>query len=236
MTQNYVKKELNKLLKDINEESVVGKTIKIYQKIDNDIDIKHKRRCPPKCNICCSDYFYISFAELLTIYFWVQEHNKQHRLVQKEYIPISINMLKQIEHLAPKEYQYLMYINRLLKEHHTFQSNSPSQEIFTIPCCFLNNKGKCSIYPVRPMICRFFGYCKKCDCEHLNQHSNWLYNPFSYFPREIINSHLWNQSFPLSVGFSLEVYFDYFFEKKLLDAINLNIFDFDTKYFPKRST
>lgn len=230
MTQNHVQKDLIKLLKNINEESVVGKTIKLYQKIDNDIDIKHTRRCPPKCNVCCADYFYISFAELLTIYFWVQEHKKQHRLVKESYIPISINMFQQIEQLAPKEYQYLTHINMRLKEHFTFQSKSPSYEIFTIPCCFQNDNGKCSIYTVRPMTCRIFGYCKQNDCIHITNHSEWVYNPHSYYSNDMINSHLWQQSFPLLIGFSSRKFIDYFFDEKLLDSIRLNTSDFDKKY------
>lgn len=137
----------------LNEDSLVGNLIKIYYELDNIIQSKIDCICQEGCSECCSDYFYISEEEFLVIMdymirnFGEKEINKV-KLKAKEYIMnIKKNYISEYEKLntvikSDEKVDYEMLITR--------------EHSFKIPCVFLKD-GKCSIYAVRPFICRFYG-------------------------------------------------------------------------------
>lgn len=137
----------------LNEDSLVGNLIKIYYELDSIVKEKIDCICQEGCSECCSDYFYISEEEFLVIMnymirnFSEEEINKVKSKAQEYIMNIKENYTSEYEKLntvikVNEKVNYEMLITR--------EGN------LKIPCVFLN-EGKCSIYEIRPFICRFYG-------------------------------------------------------------------------------
>lgn len=205
--------------------------LNIYKNIDLDIKYTKLKLCPLKCNECCTDYFYISFAELLTIFLWIQENQVYKTPFFQNILQSSIGFVNSISESYKTEFEYYAKVAENLSEQKPFVFASPQKEIKS-KCIFLNKNDLCSIYPVRPTVCRIFGCTTSTKCNLSNMNSTIKYEPLKYF-EELCSNHLYHQSIPLAVGFSLENFFDFMFPERLSHACFKDLTWFQDKYFIK---
>lgn len=96
--------------------------------------------CQPGCSYCCHSHVYILPLEALLIYSYITSHlNRESLSLLKETIAQNLRVTKD---KAQKKPVYL-------KDR--------------TPCIFLNDH-KCTIYPVRPFICRAWNSVNRDDC------------------------------------------------------------------------
>lgn len=165
----------------INENSLIGKRIKFYNELDKILLNNVEFKCKNGCYECCNDYFYISEEEFLVIMnYMINSFDEDEidviRKKAEEYMKyIELNYEDEFKELNNIQYgirfgdiKEILRINTHIK----------------IPCIFLKD-GKCSIYKVRPAICRLFGSAKKfmgCDkieIERDNINYKYLYYKLS---------------------------------------------------------
>lgn len=117
--------------------------------------------CVDGCSICCSDYFFVSENEFLMI--------AENLMSEGESIESYIEKAKNTEKIIQEQYPEL--IEKMNKNMSGGQHDFLSSEYFLdterledFPkCIFLNEHHKCSIYNVRPIICRTYGTMDCCD-------------------------------------------------------------------------
>lgn len=117
--------------------------------------------CVDGCSICCSDYFFVSENEFLMI--------AENLMSEGESIESYIEKAKNTEKIIQEQYPEL--IEKMNKNMSGGQHDFLSSEYFLdterledFPkCIFLNKHHKCSIYNVRPIICRTYGTMDCCD-------------------------------------------------------------------------
>ncbi|MGL6107643.1 YkgJ family cysteine cluster protein [Romboutsia sp.] len=154
------KKCREQLHKNIKSNSKYAKTFKLYNKIDKvikeDINtLNLNPKCGKGCSECCHQVFAISEVEFCIIIDYLLEHSKNEiqTIFEKSYDiynyiknedPIYFNKLKtNIE--GGDAYDFI-----------NFTMPSP-ETVIPKGCIFLNYKNECSIYKVRPLICRTHG-------------------------------------------------------------------------------
>jgi Fe-S-cluster containining protein len=153
---------------DINPDSLIAGLINYYKKLDA-IILEGKANgkcnlCRESCNTCCNHYFAISSTEFDYIaYEYTKRYglNKWQELTSKA----KVKWEKFREHnKETAEYEENMeeggidVFNRYLKA--TGKCKTTHEDS---PCLFLNEVGQCSIYDIRPFICRFQGYFRYDD-------------------------------------------------------------------------
>lgn len=160
------KKCTNQFHKYIKSNSKYAKVFKLYSKIDNNIkhDISRlnlKPKCGKGCSECCHQIFGISEVDFSIIVDYLLEHSKTqiNNIFEK-----SCEINDYIKYTDP------IYYNKL-KSNITdgnpvdwLNSSMPTiKNVIPEGCVFLNNNNECSIYKVRPVICRTHGvaYCRK---------------------------------------------------------------------------
>ena len=154
------KRCMEQIHKTIMLNSKYAKTFKLYKKIDEkikeDINILNLNpKCEKGCSECCHQIFSISEVEFCIISDYILEHEKKNI----EYIfKKSIDIYEYIKNEDP------VYFNKLETDidggdiDAFYNFNLASSQI-TIPqgCIFLNERNECSIYKVRPLVCRTHG-------------------------------------------------------------------------------
>lgn len=146
---------------DINPQGVLAGLLKKYVMLDKEIERKRSENnvkfiCHKGCDNCCSSYFYVSQIEYFAIKRYLEKNNADFKQL-KEKARIVLDLLK-CSHVA--EYNKLKSLINDLDE--IFDDEALS---YFRQCIFLN-KGCCSIYSVRPFICRLHGVSNKfvvCD-------------------------------------------------------------------------
>lgn len=137
--------------------SIVAEVVLTYKKLD-EYDFPS---CPHYCHQCCFDYFFVSELEFFLIFWYLKEKKDisffqhivsraklQRRILQEEF---------------PQKYEELNHVlfgaHQVSKDiEHIFDDRLSGKTIsLSCACPFLDEKGKCSIYPVRPVICRIYG-------------------------------------------------------------------------------
>lgn len=150
-----------KLDKDIKSASKYSRTIKLYKNIDKEISKGRKTlnlesKCGKGCSECCHQIFNISEIEFCIIV---------------DYVSNNFNK-KQIENLFEKSnsiVEYLMKNDRFFYENlqsditggnvldYLYGNFAMKKNVLPKSCVFLNDKNECSIYQMRPIICRTHG-------------------------------------------------------------------------------
>lgn len=162
-------KKQKKCHPNINENSVAAKTIKLYGDIGKDLDAyiygKVDVKCAKGCNKCCQDYFAISEIEFAIIMDYL--YSKWGSEKTSEIIHKGILLANEFEKHNPKYYEQLDECTTgksLFECARIDYVNMPEKQD---KCVFLDEEGGCSIYEVRPLICRTHGLCYYSeDVEH----------------------------------------------------------------------
>ncbi|MBU5482714.1 YkgJ family cysteine cluster protein [Clostridium sp. MSJ-11] len=153
-------KEYNKCHKEIKINSKFAKTYKFYRKIDSIMNKKINENllnivCKKGCSECCFHIFSISEVEFCIIVDYITKHFNKLQLedIMKESLEIREILYKDhpdymnrlninITGIKPEDYIY-------------YVTDSPGK--LKKGCALLNSKDQCSIYKVRPSICRTHG-------------------------------------------------------------------------------
>lgn len=137
----------------INENSYIADLYKLQNDIDLEIekqekDNKLKFKCKPGCCECCSQCYCVSETEFIQILDYIK------RNWTKEEIEALINKADRQWDTIKEDYSEIAKI---------LQNTVPLKELYQLnrmkmpfPCLFLNNN-MCSIYQVRPLVCRIHG-------------------------------------------------------------------------------
>ncbi len=147
---------------DIHKDSVIAKTYNLYNRLDNAVNEYFQKNdiepyCRAGCSYCCHDFFFISDIEFDIIIKELEgwSKNKVNRLFQK-----VESSWKKFE----KKYPMVVHDFQVQKFTSTQLMNELDRADIinktSIPCPFLDKEDKCSIYNVRPFICRSFGTTK----------------------------------------------------------------------------
>lgn len=154
-------KKQKKCHPNINENSVAAKTIRLSRDIGKDLENyvygKVDVKCAKGCDKCCRDYFPISEIEFAIIMDYL--YNKLGIEKVNEIIQKGILLAKEFEKHNPEYFKQLEEntTGKSMYEYMRIQySNMPEEQE---KCVFLDNDGSCSVYEVRPLICRNFGVC-----------------------------------------------------------------------------
>lgn len=125
----------------------------LFNSIDNEIQLKVKEKkiksiCKKGCTDCCSSYFYVSRAEFELIKGFIRE-----KPIETESI---VNQATNIKHILEKSLPTeLIKLNKRFNLYSGFDDNSVPDGLVTCP--FLSKSGDCTVYAVRPLICRCYG-------------------------------------------------------------------------------
>lgn len=154
---------------NIDENSKAAKIIELYEKITRELDEqiygKVSVKCKKGCNECCKDYFGISEVEFAIIMDYLYGRLGSEKT--EEIIKKGISACVDFEKRNPSYFKQL-------EQNVTGMSGyeSMKMDIVNMPekqdeCLFLDEDGGCSIYAVRPIICRTHGVCYfSKDVEH----------------------------------------------------------------------
>lgn len=166
------------------------------EKLSNNINFI----CKKGCNSCCSEYFYISRTE----YFGIKNYLEKNNIDIKPLIDKSKELL---EKLKTKSYDEYLKLNTK-KINYSDEYFLDNEFISSFEPCIFLEQGLCSIYPVRPFICRFYGtsaYYNFC---------NKLQKKFkSYFSKEYNVSKIKQHTVSISYSEEYKVNVDYFIKK-----------------------
>ena len=157
-------KKQKKCHEDILPNSIVGTVIKHFIRMDNQIEMHRislgiEFVCKKGCSSCCSDYFYTTEAEYLTIRNYLIKTFPKEEL--SHCIDLGREALDKLIEAFPEEYQKVS-----LSERDTFNSIFDDKMYLPSFCnCIFLRDDVCLIYPVRPEICRTHGYTEERTCE-----------------------------------------------------------------------
>jgi Fe-S-cluster containining protein len=131
----------------------------MYQELDV-LSANCAAECQKNCSRCCYDYFYVSEVEFYTVLF--SFHKKGANVLDNHIDNMfkkSQELLLSLKEHCPAEYEKVYGLNVDYTKGVAYHLN-PIDIIKgfeqTLPCVFLND-GKCTIYDVRPFICRTYG-------------------------------------------------------------------------------
>lgn len=157
--------------RDLNENSVVASLLKKYDTFDKLAAKEILSITPPctkGCTDCCHDFFYVSDAEFWCILNFINDHS----LNKPEIIAKAEQVMDEIRRDYTDEYeklQTLMKTRRMNPGQADTMAKFSDRAIERLKSsCPLLKDGECLIYPVRPFICRGYGYlsryggCSKC--------------------------------------------------------------------------
>lgn len=157
---NRKKKTPHKL---INPQSSVGKAYCYFNFLNNYINA-HKNKsniCPKNCFECCYDYFYIGTREFYAIIHYLNNEFGNEYILEK--MNLAQKYYEQFKHEFPDEFKKTntIYCGKIdkttINEIINLHCSDKDIHRLSTPCIFLNSKGKCDVYPVRPDACRLYG-------------------------------------------------------------------------------
>lgn len=130
----------------------------LYQKIDEEImqhfaKSKKKAPCAKGCASCCSQFFEISFSEYQIIKSYILQLESSEQVDLKENSSLLMDVFKKHH---PDFYNEYFASPQALENENKYYKNSERFRIH-IPCVFLTEAGACSIYAIRPLVCRTTG-------------------------------------------------------------------------------
>ncbi len=140
--------------------------LNLYERIDSKIESHYKNNpkqppCAKGCASCCSQFFEVSQAEYALIF----NHLKAWTSSQLEELRVKSEvsmLLLQTHH--PKFFTEF-FVQPSPPETWRKYYKSPERYRIHIPCPFLSEAGACTVYEVRPLICRTTGVGYKLNFE-----------------------------------------------------------------------
>lgn len=157
-------------LPKVKSNSIFEPLYNAYTHLDNLATYK----CPKGCAECCKDFFLITEREYLYIAVYLLNHKTEDEIIN--YTKKASKIEKDFYALYP-ELQFKFKSTMTYIDYIKFYTFVASQNRVSIDSCiFLNRKGKCDIYPVRPLVCRTYGnflfsntgYCHHKPDKYLN--------------------------------------------------------------------
>lgn len=230
-------KKKKKCHSQIKENSKLANMYRVNRSYDNYMDeLGIRNTCPVNCNECCSHYFLVSENEFLMILEYLLSKGKE------EFKKIT-DSAKEYEFYFEKNFpeQYKQLDSYMPASGNFFERRSffdVSSHLMNIqPCIFLNDKGKCDVYEVRPHVCRTYG--SSSGCYKLNNQEMFFKELDNLRESHILikdssQNSIAKRPYPLFYWFSFflnEVYADLTLEKmqKIRDLSELNYYEFSKK-------
>ena len=146
----------------INGESKLAKIYKAQSEYDSYCQANGLcNNCIAGCSKCCHDFFFVTEMEFLTVLEYL-DYNKY---------DISDYVTRAKKVLADIKLKYPLIIDKLDEYMPTTQTSRRPETTFfddsfnskDLPICiFVNEENKCSIYDVRPYVCRGYGTSETC--------------------------------------------------------------------------
>ena len=135
-------------------------TINLYKRIDTKVDTHFKGKkkqapCAKGCASCCSQFFEISEVEYIIILNHLKEWNKVKLDNLIEIADIYSQVLEKHHNKFYKKYFSEDAAAEEFSGDHYYRDSERYK--IHIPCVFLSEEGACTIYQVRPLICRTTG-------------------------------------------------------------------------------
>lgn len=158
---------------DISKESLAAKMLSLYARADRLIDSHYSKHnvkpiCRKGCSECCSTVFNVSIIEFF--------------LICREMIKLDFKRIALVKHRVLQSISYLNceqpeLLNYLRSDHSELDFKNMSLKIYelskgvNLDCPFLteltNRERICSVYNVRPLICRIAGTSYYTDIENM---------------------------------------------------------------------
>lgn len=143
--------------------------LNLYQRIDAKIDDHYKNNptkskkllCAKGCASCCSQFFEVSQAEYIVIL----NHLKSWNPPQIEELRVKADLCMQLLQLHHTKFYQEFFTQDTPVEDWPRYYNSSERYKIHIPCPFLSEEGACTVYEVRPLICRTTGVGYKLNFE-----------------------------------------------------------------------
>lgn len=199
-------KKITSQIPVVNRDSIFAPLYDAY----NYLDQSTKCKCPKNCHLCCEDYFLITEREYLFIANYLINNFSESAI--NTYVmkakKIMIDFYSQHPELQFKFSPTMTHID-VVNFYRFISEESRASSDF---CIFLNDQGKCDIYPVRPLICRTYGAfltSSKATCPHKIQ-----------------------KYIRLSEEFEKQYYFYDVYDQRVL-RIRYSIFDWFADVFPQ---
>lgn len=158
-------KKQKKCHANINENSVAAKTLRLYNEMSKELEenIYGKKDviCKKGCNNCCKDYFSISEVEFAII----MDHLYSKMGIEKtnEIINKALALVDRFEKNNPEYFRQLEENVTGKDRNYVLRMNIENMPERQEECVFVDADGGCSIYNVRPIICRTHGVCYYSD-------------------------------------------------------------------------
>lgn len=136
----FIKFRINNINCKLSHLEGIRKLRRLYEKLDNALKpIQKVTSCKQGCNHCCYLPILSSKLENELIKDYMNEHYSQGKLTEfKDKISQNKDILSSLVHTN----------GRFMDENYKLYA------ISNIPCAFLDNNNNCTIYEVRPFICR----------------------------------------------------------------------------------
>ena len=148
---------------DIEENSVIGDLVLLYNKLDNLLkNSKKPANCHAGCSNCCYHMFPVPLTEFIYACYGYKKlygNNSIEAIINKGYnlymaalksFPKVTEICKNMESITSME-EYLKYLD----------SSLLLMEMAKLPCIFLNEETNlCTIYNYRPSVCRYHGIAR----------------------------------------------------------------------------
>lgn len=143
----------------INGESKLANIYRAYNEYNNACIQKGIcNNCRKGCSQCCNDYFFISESEFLQILeeliyrkININDYISKAKAVKKHIEKFHPEIIKKLNKFMPKS------VDNIDESFFKDSINPPD-----LPACIFLDNNKCSIYNVRPSICRGYGTTEKC--------------------------------------------------------------------------
>lgn len=134
--------------------------------------------CVVNCSKCCHDFFFISEMEFLVILEYLTYNN----IDIEQYITKADSVKRDIQTKYPilmeRINEYMPANENSTLDNRFFDDTINPRDL--LPCIFLNKENKCSVYEVRPSVCRGYGSTETCE----------IIGNFSCESREEVNLHI----------------------------------------------
>lgn len=154
------------LKEKIHPNSYVKGVLDLYSQID---DQTRKIHCNKNCVYCCNDIFYVTEREFYVILQYLVENFTDNQIM--DFIEKANYQKNCLNLMYPDEVEYIKLrskgmVQSIELEHDTSYIN------LECSCPFLSNN-RCSIYSVRPIVCRVYGCFDELKCPKISKHRNY---------------------------------------------------------------
>ncbi len=161
----FIESRINSINSSLSQEEATRKLRRLYEKLNNALKpIEKVTSCKQGCNHCCFLPILSSQLENQLITDYMSESYSMDKLAEFN------DKIKQNKDV----FSQLVHINgRFMNENYKLYA------IANIPCAFLDKNNNCSIYSVRPFICRkYLVFNEPKICENTLNKTDQYYSPY----------------------------------------------------------